>query len=37
MNEHFSNFMAGLITIGAMAFVFVLGYLMGYNDAKEGR
>ena len=28
---------ATVIAIGGMLFMFVLGYLMGYNDAKDGK
>jgi hypothetical protein len=37
MNEHFANFIGCLIAIGGMMFALVMGYLMGYNDAKDGR
>jgi len=35
--DHWAQFIACLIAIGGMAFAFVIGYLIGYNDAKDGR
>jgi hypothetical protein len=37
MNEQFASFIGCLIAIGGMMFALVMGYLMGYNDAKDGR
>jgi hypothetical protein len=32
-----ANFIGCLIAIGGMMFTLVMGYLIGYNDAKDGR
>ena len=37
MNEHFAHFIGCLIAIAGMMFALVMGYLIGYNDAKDGR
>lgn len=37
MNDHLAPFIGALIAIVGMFFAFVMGYLMGYSDAKTGR
>jgi len=37
MNDQFAQFIGCLIAIGGMMFALVMGYLIGYNDAKDRR
>jgi uncharacterized membrane protein len=37
MNDHYGQWVAAIIAIGGMLFAWVMGYLTGYNDAKDGR
>jgi len=35
VNDQFAQFIGCLIAISGMMFALVMGYLMGYNDAKD--
>lgn len=37
MNEQFAYFLGCVISIVGMLFALVVGYYIGYNDAKQGR
>ena len=37
MNDQFGYFIGCVIAIGGMMVALVMGYLIGYNDAKDGR
>ena len=37
MNDQFGYFIGCVIAIGGMMFALVMGYLIGYNDAKDRR
>ena len=35
MVDQFANFISCMIAVGGMCFSLVVGYAVGYNDAKE--
>jgi hypothetical protein len=35
MSDHWPQFVGCVIVVAGMAFTWVMGYLMGYNDAKR--
>lgn len=37
MIDKYAQFIGALIAIGGMMFALVMGYLIGYNDAKAGK
>jgi len=37
MNDQFGYFIGCVIAIVGMVFALVMGYLIGYNDAKDRR